>query len=125
MHLERPFLGKYFTAGFAHKTDVMSSQAMLIQLKFQGKGVIANATLEWTITAVICRDVIIQRRNIAELPVAVLAWELRLIATESLLRPNAVFFDLVTDERRPRPELKAANFAKRSRFRVFLSFTLF
>ena len=62
MHLERPFLGKYFTAGFAHKTDVMSSQAMLIQLKFQGKGVIANATLEWTITAVICRDVIILRR---------------------------------------------------------------
>lgn len=122
MHLQRTLLGEYLAASFAHETDVMSTQTVLIQLKLQGKRVVAYATLKRTIAAMICHDVVVQRGDIVEESVAVLAGKLRAITTESFFRWNPVFLDLMPYERRPRPELKAANFAKGGRLRILLRF---
>ena len=59
MHLQRTLLGEYLAASFAHETDVMSTQTVLIQLKLQGKRVVAYATLKRTIAAMICHDVVV------------------------------------------------------------------
>ena len=65
-----------------------------------------------------------QRSDVVEESVAIFARELRSVAAESSFRSNPVFLDLMSNQRRPRSELKAANFAKGSRLRVLLRFAL-
>jgi len=124
MHFKRPLLGEDLAARFAHETDVVSSQIVLVQLKFERKGIVTNTAFKRTITTVICRDMMVQRSDVVEEPVAIFAWELRSVAAEPGFRSNPVFLDLMSNQRRPRSELKAADFAKGSRLRVLLRFAL-